>query len=74
MGERVVSEVVEAYHMEVKKWWSGDRGSYRIHWDDLAAFASRNLFHLGATLHGVLRQFRLEITIDCLERLHMDTN
>jgi hypothetical protein len=72
MGERVVSELLEAYHMEVKTWLRGGRGSYRMHWDDMEAFVSRDLFHLGATLHGVLKQFRLGITIDCLDVAQYD--
>jgi hypothetical protein len=67
MGEQMIPELLEAYHKEVQTWGIADRGSYRLHWNDIAAFAARNLFHLGVTLHGLLKHFRLEISIDCLE-------
>jgi hypothetical protein len=33
----------------------------------MEAFAARDLFHLGTTLHGLLKHFCLEISIDCLD-------
>jgi hypothetical protein len=33
----------------------------------MEAFAARDLFHLGTTLHCLLKHFPLEIEIDCLD-------
>jgi hypothetical protein len=54
--KHIISELLELYHQEVIKCRKGNRSSYRIHWDDMEAFASRDVLHLGATLHGVLQQ------------------
>jgi hypothetical protein len=70
MGKAIIPELLQAYHRKAKTWRSGDRGGYHVQWDDMEAFASLDVCHLGATLHSMLRHLRLEISIECLDGAH----
>lgn len=73
MGKEAALEIVEVYQQEVRKRAKEDHyATYRIHWKDMEAFATRDIIHLGLTVHQLLENFHLVIDFGCLGNMGIE--
>jgi hypothetical protein len=65
VGKSAALEIVEAFKTSVRRGiQEREAPQYLIHWNDLAAFADHELFHLGMTVHDVFEHMHLQIYLD----------
>ena len=64
MGKDIALEILEWFRQEVRKGTrDANRARYRVHWKDVEVFATRDILHLGLTLHQLLEECHLTIEI-----------
>lgn len=74
MERQAALEALEVYQKETgKRVEGGFHERYLIHWEDVEVFATRDVLHLGLTLHEIFTNHHLTIHIGCLDDIGGDS-
>jgi hypothetical protein len=73
-GHQISLEILSVYQQEYRKRMEDDRrAEYSTYWEDMEGFATRDVFHLGLTLHEVQTDYHLTIHVGCLEDMGLES-